>query len=198
MVVGTERRVKQLAVAATRSVCKGLEARDLIISQSKRKITATTAALAKSVAGGLKEWNSKSAHHVKNLGVDYVQSRSSRRRSSIQSQRVHNVRARARRFRSLKSQFRRLTLIARAGAVPAGSYGTSILGISNQMLGRLRGAVGLGLFGPARGRSRTIQYWLSRSPEADPSFVSNSLPVLAWGQDFFIFLGGGNGPPRGK
>eukprot|EP00959_Pyramimonas_sp_CCMP1952_P261270 5462322-Pyramimonas_sp.AAC.1 len=73
-------------------------------------------------------------------------------------------------------------MIAKSGALSSGSYGLSIIGFATKQLELLRNAVGMGLFGPARGLSRTMQFWLSPSPGADPAYVANALPLAAWGQ----------------
>eukprot|EP00959_Pyramimonas_sp_CCMP1952_P380433 7970300-Pyramimonas_sp.AAC.1 len=74
------------------------------------------------------------------------------RRNPVQKARVAKLKRRAHRFRGLRSPFKSLTRIVRAGANPAGLYGASVTGVSDRSLQQLRSVAGEAVFGQAKGR----------------------------------------------
>ena len=54
--------------------------------------------------------------------------------------------------------------------------------MSNSTLSALRAAAGAACFGPAAGKSRTLQFLLSADPKADPIYAANALPLVFWGR----------------
>ena len=68
----------------------------------------------------------------------------------------------------------------KTGGAPAAFYGTRVTGMAPAQLASLRAIIGQVAFGPARGRSRTLQFLLNQDHQLDPTYKANSLPLCMW------------------
>ena len=65
-------------------------------------------------------------------------------------------------------------------APPSAFYGLRVTGIATSVLERFRATAASAVFGPAGGKSRTLQFALSAAPKTDPVYAANSSPLKFW------------------
>eukprot|EP00959_Pyramimonas_sp_CCMP1952_P350244 7338125-Pyramimonas_sp.AAC.1 len=90
------------------------------------------------------------------------------------------------RFRRLACGGRSVCRLYRAGGLPAVTYGMRVHGAPDAQLASLRATAAFAIFGPPRGRSRTVEFMLSDDPKCDPTYDANALPLVTWLKAFWL------------
>eukprot|EP00959_Pyramimonas_sp_CCMP1952_P021363 450615-Pyramimonas_sp.AAC.1 len=64
-------------------------------------------------------------------------------------------------------------------------HGVAAVGLGDTQLEHQRAPTGAALFGPVKGRSRSIQFLLAEVEKLNPMFLANSSPLQMWARAVF-------------
>ena len=153
----------------------------LEVSRTKSGGIASCPWLARRLGVALAAYGVAFAVSARQLGADRAGGR--RRATSFAMRRLGALRRRIGRFQRLGRAGVPLPWLARAGALPALTYGGSVFGASDRLLLAQRRAVAAAVAAPGKGKQLDMALTLAESTDAscvDPAFPAHVGVIGAW------------------
>ena len=178
---GPARQVLEDTTGATRWLVQYLEVRlKAKVSRQKSRVLATSRALRQALSCRLRALRLGSGSWAKKLGTNFKLTNG--RRAPTLRKRQRDLGRTAKRFAFLrKGAGRRIAASVHArGAIPAATFGVSVLGMADAPLRALRQASAAVAFQHSRLRSLNLSFLLLGKAGQDPAWSVHSLPLGAW------------------